>query len=236
MNRHLSLLFISLLIGCGNIEFQSHWQTQRLNIDGDARDWEGVHLEYIEDLSMVIGIVNDDSTLSLMFRFSDAALARLFEMRGVTMWIDSTAVNRKVFGIRYHNHFMIVDAQSKHRRVPNDSQQPLTHKRKFSVIAGEEEVQISSSGISGIEAADDIQEGLYVFEFRIPLWHTPIKNQILTIGIDVPGIKEEIHEQKGLRAGGRRGRGRGVGSNNRKHLPHLDGKEKWFAVRLAQNI
>ena len=67
----------------------------RIALDGDPSDWEGIPITYLEDSLHVASIAHDDDNLYLMFRFADGGLARQILMRGVTLWVNGDGKNRK---------------------------------------------------------------------------------------------------------------------------------------------
>ena len=81
------ILIFAVFVGCGNLTIQSYTSTNEITIDGNGQDWSDIPLEYNEDMKVVYGITNNTSSLNIMARFSDRQLLRMFQSRGITLWL-----------------------------------------------------------------------------------------------------------------------------------------------------
>ena len=76
----------------------------RIVLDGDSSDWDGIPVNYLKDSLHVSAIAHDDDNLYVMYRFADEGLARRLLMRGVTLWINGdgkTKKKKEEFAVRY---------------------------------------------------------------------------------------------------------------------------------------
>ena len=254
--------------GCGE-KIESTWKTQFLTIDGNSQDWEGLPLQYQEDMKIVYGIVNDDATVNVVIRFNDERLARMFSMRGFTLWLNDEDSENKLIGIHYRDDSMrdrFMAERGDHNRERNQGEQkypdPQKPKGKFTLAKNDSSTTIPLGDITAFEAAADSKDGIFCYEFSIPLTGTegsvyylnPSNQKTIKVGLEIVGMSEEekenlkaeMEEQRKSRQGsdmGGRGRGgmkggmRGSGmrgGGNRPQMPDLDGEEYWISVQLAK--
>ena len=57
-------LILFLITGCGVDIFKSEKLESKISVDGVGEDWANIPLTYIEDMEMVIGFANNDTTLN----------------------------------------------------------------------------------------------------------------------------------------------------------------------------
>lgn len=262
------ILSAALILGCSGEKVHSQPKMNKIEIDGHDADWSDYKTKYYEkdDLRIVLGVVNDDSTLDVMIRFRDFRLARLFRHRGMTLWVNGENRKRKTLGI----HF--VNEAAKYMRAPSPGRfgepggasAPMENMRRFrgtfSLIKDEVSEIISSSGLEGVFAATDVQDGTFCYEYEIPIGvniTAPFAlkakpGDAIKLGIEIPPVSEEerqrmkerLKERGGggmrgqIRGGsGRRGgvmRGRGLrGGAPGRQMPDLDGEQIWITVLLS---
>ena len=264
----LSVLVISSLVSCGET-IESTWKSQPLVIDGNGKDWEGLPLQYQEGMNLVYGVVNDDRYIDFMVRFNDQRLAQTFAMRGFTVWVNAEDQEEKTLGIHYKDENLKDLAMSRRfNRRPdkdrggNNPPQAPEPKGQFTLAKNDSLTGISIKETAGFYASAGYEDGLYCYEFSIPL--TPTEGSVnylkisaankIRIGLEISGLseeeKKEIEEQmaerrgSGMRDGGmggdRRGggmpgggmRGGGMRAGNRS-MPDMDGEKIWISVTLA---
>jgi uncharacterized membrane protein YgcG len=224
-----TILFIN---GCGGEKFQSHWKKSDIMVDGQVEDWTNYPVAYYEkdDTRIVLGFANDDTSLNIMIRFRDHRIARLFERRGVILWFDGKNQKDKEFGIQY------VDPNARKmglptmemfgrdfRREPIFMDQASEPNGSFSLIS-KDTVEIPQDGIEGIRAAVDFQQGLYCYEFSIPIYKNEVypyaikisSKQKVKLGVEIAPVSEEEKERieemmKERRQSRQGGSGRGGG-------------------------
>jgi hypothetical protein len=88
-----------ILIGCKeeDAKLASRWKSAEIVIDSDAAEWAGF-LTYLEKEKLAFGVQNDESSLFLCLQ-PDRRTQRQVMMLGFTVWLDSTAHNKKILGI-----------------------------------------------------------------------------------------------------------------------------------------
>jgi hypothetical protein len=259
-----SLFILIILNGCKDTSMKSEWKKSEITVDGDSDDWPDYSLKFLEwdDIQAILGIINNETSLNLMIRFRDKRLARMIEARGLVLWFKEK--NEKNLGINYVNkdfHYRRRSMES-HRlnkeEIVGPPEEKLLPEGSFHVMKDDTN-EIPESGFKGILAAADFINGLYCYEFQVPLFtqssspytlHTPLGNK-LKIGFEIQPVSEEEKEQikeimkereqeaSGMRGGGmHRGRmpGGRMGRDKTGHsMPDLDGKEVWFTVLLIKN-
>ncbi len=261
----LWVLVMSSLVSCGET-IKSTWKSNPLVVDGNGKDWEDLPLQYQEDMNLVYGIVNDDCSIDFMVRFNDQRLAQTFAIRGFTVWINAENEEDKTLGIHYKDENLKDLAMSrrfnrrpdKNRRgnIPQHAPEP---KGQFTLAKNDSLTGILIKDIEGFYTSAGYEDGLYCYEFSIPL--TPTNGSLdylkifdekeVMIGLEISGLseeeKKELKEQmdegrgSGMRSGGKGRGGPGGGrrggrmrSGNRS-MPDMDGDENWICVILADN-
>ena len=226
----LWVLVMSSLISCGET-IESTWKSQPLVIDGNGKDWEGLPLQYQEDMNLVYGVVNDNRAIDFMVRFNDQRLAQTFARRGFTVWINTEDQEEKSLGIHYIDEnlkdlamprrFNRGPDKDRNGNIPPQAPEP---KGQFTLAKNDSLTGISIKETAGFYASAGYQDGLYCYEFSIPL--ALIEGSVnylkissaneIKIGLEISGLseeeKKEIEEQMAERKGsGMRGGGMGGG-------------------------
>jgi hypothetical protein len=174
---------ISLLIGiffftaCGET-IDSHWKDKPIEVDGKSEDWKGIPLYYEEDQNVIYGIVNDDSTLNILIRFNDSRLAHMFSRRGMILWLNDENEKEKKIGFHYQEQFIPgerADFMERERFNRNEDQKgemrsPMPPQGSFSLAINDSITEISIKNVNGLAAAAGLENGLYCYEFSIPLF------------------------------------------------------------------
>jgi hypothetical protein len=194
----------------------------RIVLDGDPSDWEGLEHIYMKETLRVLAVAHDAEALYVMFRFGDPHLARFISSRGALLWIngDAKANNKnEVYGVRYPGSTQIAlklaadDAEAARetageagssdgpkismdlvRQVPGD----------VTVVRMGETESYPEDNEVGPSAASAVTEGNYCYELRIPFAEmggkiataNPGKKRQLAIGVILGGLTKE--EQKAL--------------------------------------
>ena len=264
----LLLVVVILIVGCG-VTINSTWKSQEITIDGNGDDWEGLPLQYQEDMKVVYGIVNDNEAINFIFRFNDADLARLFSMRGFTLWLNDEDFKKKLIGIHYKDDDIrdkfIAELSKRSRGQVQEEQPPfqvVKPKGKFTLAKNDSLTVAPIPELPSFEAAADAKDGVFCYEFGIPLtsvdgsrYYLNLADQkIFNVGLEIHGmseeeqdkIKAEMEERQGSTqdgnmgsrsGGGKRGGMRGGGKRgggNRPQMPDMDGEEYWITVQIAK--
>ena len=262
----LSLFVFILSAGCGET-INSTWKSQEITIDGKGDDWEGLPLQYQEEMNVVYGVVNDDKNIDFMIRFNDERLARMFSMRGFALWLNGK--EDKEIGIHYRDDSMrdqfMADMRNRSREnrdIEKRQIKPVKPAGKFHLAKNDTLTSIQLKDVPGFDAAADEYNGIFCFEFSIPLtgesgspfYLNKSNSQTIMVGLEILGMSDE--EQEKLKAdmeerrsamqgggrggpgtGGMRGGRRGGGmrdGGSRPQMPDMDGEEYWISVNLAK--
>jgi len=190
----------------------------RIVLDGDPSDWEGVPLTYLEDSLHVSAVAHDDDNLYVMYRFADEGLARRLLMRGVTLWIngDGKTKNKKEeFAVRYPGSAQIAeqfeDEDPGERRYRAETDRSGTPGRggpppelasmrqvpgELTVIRmGVKEMRIEDD-TDGPTAASAFHEGVFCYELKVPFTDiggkiagaSSTKKRQVAIGVQIGGM------------------------------------------------
>lgn len=254
------IIFTCTFFACSNQKINSEKPDTLIIVDGIGNDWEKYNLTFDEDLNIVFGALNTDSTIYLMFRFNDQVLARKFALRGLTLWLDE----EKQTGINYRDenlHFF----PGRPRKDKKIIKQAYSPNGAFKLIKKDSLIDPSLDDYPNLKASFSLNDGLYCFEFMLPLNNnspmsiTPQDNEI-TIGIELAELSQDIRKQMkekmkpqrppGGMGGGQRGgmpggmggmQGRRKGGQRPAGAPNphgqqvdFSGKEIWFDVILEK--
>jgi hypothetical protein len=195
---------------------------RQIVIDGKSDDWAGA-LSFMEESKLEEGFLNDQNDLYMCLVTDDNALNRQIMAGGLTVWFDPQGGNAKVFGIRYP----LGQSRLKPQAKPEEGQQTQGQ----SPPAGEESQEeappsleilragnpapqkIAVSDLKGIEVKFTSEEGVFVYELKVPL--QPAADRTIavgaqpgkTIGIGFEVPKMSLGRSEGDRSGGMGGGG-----------------------------
>ncbi len=232
----LSLIVASLTLlgGCKTQEISSHWSAHPMQVDGQMTDWTGIPAHYLEDSGVQLGLCNDNQDLYVLFRFNNQVWARAIRMGGVTIWLDNSGRKERNFGIRYTGGPSPSEMQQAGMGNRGGFWENLTPEQKkrflqrearmanrISVInkEGNVETTIPANGSSGLAAGFGVLQGVYTYEFRIPLQKGDISHygigtqpgQTISLGLEWGGMGREDRQRMREEMGGRPpGGGKGV--------------------------
>jgi hypothetical protein len=195
-----------------------------ITVDGKSDDWVGA-LSVVKDGKGEEGFLNDQNVLYVCFATGDESLRREIADGGLTIWFDPKGGDEKTLGIRYPL------ARLRRQRPPAQGETPQGEAAPPPASeepAGDEasilEILRSGSGAvqkmkisdaKDLEIAASEENGLFVYELKIPLQSTADCPLALAaapgakvgIGIEVP--KSERGPGAGRPGGGAGGRGGG---------------------------
>ena len=193
----LILAPIFTFTSCGE-KIESTWKDKPIIVDGKGNEWNTYPLQFNDDLNLVYGIVNNDSTLYCMIRFNDQQLARMMAVRGFTLWVNNSNNEKKVLGIHYRDENLREDlvkmlrSGGRHRNQQNDLSQKIIYpKGHFTLAHNDTITEFSIKDINGINASAGLDKGLYCYEFSIAL----IEDPMITHYLDISGsesIKQTV--------------------------------------------
>ena len=192
----------------------------RIVLDGDPSDWEGIPINYLKDSLHVSAIAHDDDNLYVMYRFADEGLAHQLLMRGVTLWINGdgkTKKKKEEFAVRYPGSAQIAEqfkdedpreeqyrAETEGSGTPGRGGPPpsLASMRQvpgqLTVIRMGMKETGNENDAGGPTAASAFNEGVFCYELKIPFADiggkiadaSPAKKRQVAIGVQIGGMTQ----------------------------------------------
>lgn len=200
--RYLFFLILSVLplASCGTLDIKSQWRDTAIAIDGRSDDWQG-RLWSVEDTSLAVGVLNDETFLYLCVTAEDARAAGQVLRQGLIVWFDPRGGKDKVLGIHYplERGWQDFNVPSKGETGNQEARrQALQEIRNELEILGpgrDEKVHLRLDEAKGIEAAFQTR-GRFVYELKVPLAKgdgTPYavaigEGKIVGVGFDSPRL------------------------------------------------
>jgi len=176
----LIALILVLLAGCGAEKIESTWASNPIVVDGYTEEWPASQLTYVEKVRGVFGAANDDSSLSVMFRFRDQRIAQKAMLGGATLWWGRDGEKDKDLGIRYAGKF---DSKQTLAELPDpenmmmrggggrvrfrEPEEGQLHDQIMVVELGVE-TPLESYGEKRLAAMSTYHNGFYTYEVTIP--------------------------------------------------------------------
>lgn len=221
---------LTLIFGCDAKELKNQWVDQPIAIDGDCKDWESFELQFFEEENLMMGSLNDAENIYIMFRYTDQQLARKIQRMGVTVWLDREGKKQKNYGIKYNGSIELhssfgpkVSTSEQNSRNKMDRRERMknfmdrlgTHSPgpgKIWFIEGKEKTELPENQTSGASAGSANHNGIYCYEFRIPIPIGIKENNKINLCMELGGISsEELSEMRKQRGGSEGMRGMGGG-------------------------
>jgi hypothetical protein len=239
----ISLAVIGGLDAAAAEKIESSPTGDRIVLDGDPSDWEGVPITYLKDSLHVSAIAHDNDNLYVMYRFADEGLARRLLMRGVTLWINGdgkTKKKKEEFAVRYPGSAQIAEqfkdedpreeqyrAETEGSGTPGRGGPPpsLASMRQvpgqLTVIRMGMKETGNENDAGGSTAASAFNEGVFCYELKIPFADiggkiadaSPAKKRQVAIGVQIGGMTQA--EMETLQAAMREEMGSAGGTGGR---------------------
>jgi hypothetical protein len=217
------------------------WPASTPVIDGRTADW--TTLAPLEAVHVSIGLSNDDRQLSLVLTSSDQARRRQLIGGGLIVWFDPAGGKKRAFGVRFPGEFPggdrpeigrgragtggPPDQNASTRTPPADGDSPQARPAErlppitwFELIGPKDDDRrrLETKAVTDIAIARALEEGLLVFELRVPLAKDPVTGfgigaapgQVLGLGLETPELERPETAAPDRGRGGRGGMG-GVG-------------------------
>lgn len=264
----LVLAGLTLFVGCKTQEVETHWSATPVQVDGEMMEWANMPTTYFEDSGVQLGLCNDSENLYILFRFSNQSWARAIRMGGVTLWLDNSGKKNKDFGIRYTGGPPLSEMLKPGMTGEGGFQDNLTPEQKerlkkqqeamadqFKVLykKGGQEITIPANGSSGPAVSFASPQGIYTYEFKIPLRKSDAfdygigaqPGQTISLGLEWGDIEMGDRQRMrpegsgmGMPPGGGLpgGGGRGGGAPGGQGSPGMQKPEKqelWVKTQLA---
>ncbi len=259
----LLLTAATLLAGCKTIEMESQWSAAEMKADGRTTDWELTLTGFLEDEGIALAVCNDAQRLYFLVRHNDPRWAQAIRRGGLTLWLDAKGGKNKQFMIRYRGghsrtELGLAADTSQRRKMPPPfderfADQPQNRKEKFTCYQEGRIVEkgIPVDGSEGPAAGFAIQQGIFTYEFSIPLQESAVRyygigaepGQTISIGVERGDIsRDELRRAgqgmggpggRGGRGGGRIGDGTGRGGRGGSRPMPPEKQEIWIKTILA---
>ena len=180
----LTLSSIFFLASCKSEKAEIYWSAEPVQIDGQMTEWAGKPTNYLGKSGVQLSLRNDSENLYVLFRFSNQEWARLIRMGGVTLWLDNSGKKKKDFGIRYTGGPSPSEMQKTGMAGEGGFWDNLTSEQKARLMKQQEtmaeqlkvvykksgqEISIPANDSGGPAASFASPQGIYTYEFRIPL-------------------------------------------------------------------
>jgi len=257
----LTVLSIVMLTGCKTQKAETYWSAEPVELDGEMTEWVDKPTHYLEESGVLLGLRNDSENLYILFRFSNQEWARFIRMGGVTLWLDNSGKKKKDFGIRYTGGPSLLEMQKSGMTGEGGFWDNLTPEQRERLMQKQEamadqltiiyrkrgqEINIPSKGSTGPASCFASPQGIYTYEFRIPLQKSDLSDyaigaqpgQTISLGLEWGNIKmgdrQRMREKMGRGGmmppgGGRPGGGRPGG----RGMQQPKKQEIWVKTQLA---
>ncbi len=180
----LAFAGIILIAGCQTQEVETRWSAEPVKVDGEITEWNNMPMNYFEESGVGLGLCNDTEKLYILFRFNNSQWVRAIRRGGLTLWLDNSGKKKKDFGIRYTGGPSLSDLQKMggsgeggfRESLTPEQQQRLADREKamadqitFINKKSNREITLKADGSGGPAVCFDSLEGIYAYEFSIPL-------------------------------------------------------------------
>lgn len=171
------------------------WAVKPMSVDGLSSDWADLSPRLYPEQEAVIGMANDSTRLYLLIRFRDPKWARAIRMAGLILDFRIDSDTKESFVLKYWGGPTPEQMREIMGRKFDDSaggefpgserpDRPARHDRRvFTCYIKDriEEKEIPVDGSEGPAAAFNVDQGLFTYEFSIPLE----KGGVLQYGLGV---------------------------------------------------
>lgn len=196
LNRTTSSLLLLLLLVVNDAtareeQWDSKLVTSGITLTGKRVDFPTGTLAMIEGQEATFGLCNDSQYLYVMLAHRDPMYARAIRSTGLTVWLDANGKKDKVFMVKYtggptREQMMTLrklGADRKERQMPSEMQERMREQDTNIVPTflcyqkdRISEKQIPVDGSEGPSAVFGVDQGFCVYEFRIPLAESSVRN------------------------------------------------------------
>jgi len=164
----------------GKDKVTSVWTDTTISVNGRADDWPESSLRYFPEQEAVIGVANDSARLYLLVRFRDEKWVRAVSMAGIKWELKGRGDSSQTVIIKYRGETPPVAMTSDGRQpfgsdaAPPAGAGPMSgpvDRRTFTCSIPDRiaEKEILPDGAEGPAAAFANDQGLFTYEFSIPL-------------------------------------------------------------------
>jgi len=250
------ILFLFLLIGCGNskLELNSNWRDREITVDGKNADWLGTMLFFEED-NVSVGLLNDENFFYICMIAEDQFMRTQIMRQGFTLWFDPDGGKKKTFGIKYPLRMQAsgMSMRRDEQSMERSSQAPRRPMIELEILGpGKDELKkMPIAEAKGIDIIVEFSSGMFVYELKVPLIQSEQYPYAIgaeagsSVGIGLEMSKMEKSDMREQMSGGRRGGGPSGGMSGRTGGRGMSGGGRspqkrqplkiWAVVQLASN-
>ena len=238
-NTHVAAILVLLFLWiqlmpyaeAKDTEIMSSWTPHAITLDGSRSDWPASGLTTVPDREASLGLCNDSQNVYVMLCFRNDQWARVIKFSGLTLYLDPSGKKKKTFMLKLTggpSAEEIMKATGRPSRPVNDSQAAEMRGRMENRFRKNDttlscaiqdylvEKTIPIDGSQGPGAAFGVDQGFFVYEFKIPLKESSVMyyglGSVPTKPISVGLIWGDIDREKmGGEGGGFHGRMGGGG-------------------------
>ncbi|MEW5795553.1 MAG: hypothetical protein AB1772_04250 [Candidatus Zixiibacteriota bacterium] len=214
------MVLVNQLSAKEKADLNSTWVHGVVNVDGLAEDWTDLSPKYFDKQNAVIGVANDSTRLYLLWRFRDAKWARVIRVTGLKLTLQTPSREKRTFVLTYRGgptleqmrHLDPRAGSDRSDSVFPDAQRPddlgPEDHRLFTCYIKDriEEKEIPVDGSEGPAANFGMDQGMFVYEFSIPLLEGAVLNYGLgaEIGdrIKLSAVWGDVKAHRGRPGGG----------------------------------
>jgi hypothetical protein len=249
----MRIIKLSLYVGCffvilnglapviqsKDVQWDSKLVTQEVKFEGKRSNWPQGTLAFLKDEEVSIGLCNDSLNLYVLLAFKSEQYVRMIRFKGITLWFDTKGKNKKEFMLRFisgptneeiraikaNNPGLLErelppDIQAKMNELTRDTVSTLICYQKDRIV----EKPLPLDGSEGPYAKFGIDQGFFVYEFKVPLKESSVRDygigakpdQNISIGMIWGDFERERMSPK-LQLGGPQQSGGGI--NPREGMP-----------------
>ncbi len=161
-----------LSAACGPVDIQSRWRTSEIKIDGRADDWAG-SLRRIERSPVSVGVANDDRYVYICLQVEDPRVVAPLLRRGLVVWFDPAGGQDRVLGLKFPIGLRRDDGRDRTDATGGRAagHGPRIDQEDVEILGPgrDESVMLKKDDLKGIELAQENDNGLFVYEIKIPL-------------------------------------------------------------------
>jgi len=274
----MSLIGIFLIVNCNSNKIENQWMGSEIAIDGNNQDWSGINQHLLEDQNIVMNLANDENNFYIVFSGNDEKMVQRIRMMGARIWLNGKGKKTKGYGICYtgsteifvNNRPEIKSSESKMKpsddrmpRMPEQFNEKIPKPGMIMFIHGDEHEELAENNTIGPTSGSFYKNGVFCYEFKIPLPVDAELGKTVTLGLELGGISDD--DRKAMRPpdrgsmpdgggrpdgdmgggpggmggrpggmGGRPGGPGGPGGERPQHGLQSEKQEVWFTVVLAQ--
>ncbi len=266
----LGLIVITIMnVKAGDLE--SRWIDHSITADGNLDDWQGMPFESYKEYA-TYAVCNDSDNLYIAIRFKDPMWLRSIRQGGLTVWVNNKGKKDKIIGFKYNGG---PDREEMEKFMEKSGRKPQTGTGRmmeresgmsdsvevmFAVVEKDwwyQPTPIDKNGANGPAVAFGIENGIFCYEYVIPLAESGNKfyggnidlKKKIRIGFEWGGVERKDKPRGGMRiggtgpdggmpGGGMGGPGGGMGGgprgmNRGDFEKYMEKQEFWIKAELA---